>query len=100
MAPFSLPLLTLLATAAVSTGSAASSEHIRGVAPDVAAKYVPIRNSNPPKWKCLGSQKEILFSAINDDYCDCPDGSAEPGMPKDGQGIVHYAHSASMKIRH
>lgn len=29
------------------------------------------------KFKCLESDVEISFAQINDDYCDCPDGSDE-----------------------
>lgn len=29
------------------------------------------------KFKCLEREIEIPFSQINDDYCDCPDGSDE-----------------------
>lgn len=29
------------------------------------------------KFKCLEREIEISFSRVNDDYCDCPDGSDE-----------------------
>lgn len=30
-------------------------------------------------WKCLHSDVMIPFDRVNDDFCDCPDGSDEPG---------------------
>ncbi|KAI8096737.1 glucosidase II beta subunit-like-domain-containing protein [Halteromyces radiatus] len=54
----------------------ASSSTIKGVAPEKIALYQPDRQQN---WKCLDGSKTIPFKAINDDYCDCPDGSDEPG---------------------
>lgn len=40
-------------------------------------KYQPDENG---KWACLGHPEIVLsFSQVNDDICDCPDGSDEPG---------------------
>ncbi|KAJ8456395.1 hypothetical protein ONZ45_g18736 [Pleurotus djamor] len=53
----------------------ASSENIFGLDPALSAKYVPSGNT----WTCLDGSKQIPWSAVNDDYCDCKDGSDEPG---------------------
>ncbi|KAH3663622.1 hypothetical protein OGAPHI_005023 [Ogataea philodendri] len=55
----------------------ASAHWVRGVSPESQAVYQPDENG---LWRCLGDP-QIVISAdkINDDYCDCPDGSDEPG---------------------
>lgn len=42
----------------------------------VADRYVP---SSGKTFTCLSGDKVIPFSSVNDEYCDCPDGSDEPG---------------------
>ncbi|KAK9368371.1 glucosidase II beta subunit-like-domain-containing protein [Lipomyces kononenkoae] len=56
---------------------AAKSNHVRGVSDADQALYQPDENGN---WACLNHPDIILpMARINDDYCDCPDGSDEPG---------------------
>ncbi|ODV85380.1 hypothetical protein CANARDRAFT_7496 [[Candida] arabinofermentans NRRL YB-2248] len=50
---------------------------IKGVAPADLNLYVPDENGT---WSCLNHPEIVIsFDKINDDYCDCPDGSDEPG---------------------
>ncbi|ODV91963.1 hypothetical protein CANCADRAFT_55720 [Tortispora caseinolytica NRRL Y-17796] len=50
---------------------------IRGVADENLARYKPDEDG---LWACLSApQVRIPLDRINDDYCDCPDGSDEPG---------------------
>ena len=71
-------LLSLLASPySTVLGDARSVDKTFGVQPALLSSYKPLANS---KWKCLDGSKEIPWDAVNDDYCDCKDGSDEPGM--------------------
>ncbi|PNW70569.1 hypothetical protein CHLRE_17g725350v5 [Chlamydomonas reinhardtii] len=48
---------------------------IRGLNPDLAAHY----SGAGGKFTCISGGKTIPFKQVNDDYCDCADGSDEPG---------------------
>lgn len=62
-----LAVFTLLAVAAAS---------IRGVPPEKQHLYQPDASN---MWLCLSDASiKISFDQINDDFCDCPDGSDEP----------------------
>lgn len=57
----------------------ANKERLRGVSPDLVGRYAPTKQGSAETWQCLDGSKSIDWSAINDDFCDCPDGSDEPG---------------------
>ncbi|GJJ68775.1 protein kinase C substrate 80K-H [Entomortierella parvispora] len=89
---FGIPLVATLALSlavAQATASAGTASPPRGVSPSKANLYVPDRSS---QWKCLDGSKTIPFNAVNDDYCDCPDGSDEPGTSACGTGHFHCAN--------
>ena len=48
---------------------------VRGVPPELVLKY----DTNADVFRCLDGSKSLLTSRVNDDYCDCLDGSDEPG---------------------
>lgn len=48
---------------------------IRGVLHSTMSKYRPDTNNN---FKCLTNNQWIPFEQVNDDYCDCEDGTDEP----------------------
>ncbi|KAG2345043.1 hypothetical protein BDR05DRAFT_931060 [Suillus weaverae] len=59
--------------------SLAALDKTYGVPPSLVSKYVPRTKGSHQTWTCLDGSKEIAWSAVNDDYCDCQDGSDEPG---------------------
>ncbi|KAI5116540.1 hypothetical protein M0805_004323 [Coniferiporia weirii] len=62
----------------LSLHGAAALERTHGVKPSLLDKYAPT-GGEPAKWKCIDGSKVIPWTSVNDDYCDCPDGSDEPG---------------------
>ncbi|KAJ1718370.1 hypothetical protein LPJ61_006667, partial [Coemansia biformis] len=73
-----------LATVAHGTDKA-----LRGVNPSVAAKYA---RPSSGLFECLDGSKKIPFEHVNDDYCDCPDGSDEPGTSACNNGSFYCAN--------
>lgn len=62
---------------------------LRGVPPSKAHLYT---QSTSKTWKCLDGSLTIPYSALNDDYCDCPDGSDEPGTSACANGLFWCAN--------
>lgn len=57
-----------------------SSEAVRGIDPLKLHLYSPIEENGQKFWRCIGDPEiKLRYDQINDDYCDCPDGSDEPG---------------------
>lgn len=80
-------LPAVLLAIALSGRVAAASQ--RGVAPEDAHLY---EVDGDKTWTCLRSGQKIPISAINDDYCDCDDGSDEPGTSACDNSIF-YCHN-------
>ncbi|KAI9333075.1 glucosidase II beta subunit-like-domain-containing protein [Pilaira anomala] len=73
--------------AAITLVSASAT--IKGVAPEKYDLYKPSSNG---QWTCLDGSKVISHSAINDDYCDCADGSDEPGTSACPNSLFYCAN--------
>ncbi|KAI8923579.1 glucosidase II beta subunit-like-domain-containing protein [Entophlyctis helioformis] len=53
---------------------------LRGLVHRDASKYRPVLVGGAPMFACIANESlAIPFAAVNDDFCDCPDGSDEPG---------------------
>ncbi|KAM9921697.1 hypothetical protein OXX80_012093 [Metschnikowia pulcherrima] len=72
LAAIMLPVIILMALCTVVL-----AEHVIGVPPEKQALYT---TDSHGKWHCLSDPTiELSVEQINDDFCDCPDGSDEPG---------------------
>ncbi|KAJ3056300.1 hypothetical protein HK097_007400 [Rhizophlyctis rosea] len=82
--------LALLACFLVGSayGDNSAARSVRGIAEADLTRYEP-KNG---KFHCLNNAKEIPYSAVNDDYCDCDDGSDEPGTSACANGKF-YCHN-------
>lgn len=64
---------------------ACTLEILRGVSPESIVRYQPDENGN---WHCLNDPSIVIpFDRVNDNYCDCPDGSDEPGTSACSNGL-------------
>ena len=89
-------LLPFLLTLSVPVPvQATSGPEIKGVHPSLYPKYAPTPSG---LWSCLDGSHSIPWSALNDDYCDCLDGSDEPGMTLPGRPIRF--HNPLIQFRH
>ncbi|XP_072532636.1 glucosidase 2 subunit beta isoform X1 [Salminus brasiliensis] len=80
--------LLLMMSLAVSLGSAVEVPRPRGVALSKRQFY----EENKP-FTCLDGSRTIPFDRVNDDYCDCKDGSDEPGTAACPNGSFHCTNA-------
>jgi len=81
-------VVVLAAAALVQTSSAVT---IRGLERSLVHLYDPSKD-----FTCLDGSTTIPFNQVNDDYCDCPDGSDEPGTSACPNGRFYCRNSGHM----
>jgi len=59
---------------------------VRGVSQTRSSFYQPTADN---QFGCLDGSGMIPFDQVNDDFCDCPDGSDEPGTSACPNGFFH-----------
>ena len=68
---------------------------ILGLDPSLQERYVPDKSG---MWTCLDNSDTIAFSLVNDDYCDCADGSDEPSTSACPDTVFHCSSYDSRVI--
>uniref|UniRef100_UPI00358ECB6E glucosidase 2 subunit beta isoform X3 n=1 Tax=Myxine glutinosa TaxID=7769 RepID=UPI00358ECB6E len=72
----------------VCCSSAVEVKRPRGVSLTKRPLYDETKN-----FTCLDGSKSIPFDQVNDDYCDCPDGTDEPGTAACPNGFFHCTNA-------
>lgn len=67
---------------------------IRGIHEQESRFYTPSREN---KFTCIRSLEVIDFQKVNDDFCDCLDGSDEPGTSACPNGLFFCANQIDLK---
>ncbi|XP_068130355.1 glucosidase 2 subunit beta [Hyperolius riggenbachi] len=81
-------LLLVLGVLAVAGGRAVEVKRPRGVSLSNRAFY-----EEPKPFTCLDGSRTIPFDRVNDDYCDCADGTDEPGTSACSNGKFHCTNA-------
>lgn len=50
------------------------------------------------EFKCFDGSRTLPFSYVNDDYCDCPDASDEPGTSACPSGFFHCTNAGHLPL--
>lgn len=85
--------MVVLVVLAVSLLQGSFGDEIRGIHPSKKQFYGPRSD-----FTCLDGSATIPFSLVNDDYCDCKDGSDEPGTSACPNGRFYCANKGHRSL--
>ncbi|KAL3278573.1 hypothetical protein HHI36_016119 [Cryptolaemus montrouzieri] len=83
-----LYLITSLSLLVISEICGSEVPRPHGVSLSRAPLYRPDKN-----FTCFDNSKTIPYSQVNDDFCDCPDASDEPGTSACAEGIFYCVNA-------
>ncbi|KAE8743223.1 hypothetical protein FOCC_FOCC011158 [Frankliniella occidentalis] len=86
-------LFLILVVQLYPASSAPEITRPRGVSISKASMYDPEKD-----FKCFDGSRTLPFSLVNDDYCDCPDASDEPGTSACPSGIFHCTNAGHFPL--
>jgi len=81
-------ILTLLGVIVIASADN-KQQHSYGNRPRGVALLKAALYEEKDEFECLDGSKKIPFDQVNDDYCDCADGSDEPGTSACPNGHFH-----------
>ncbi|XP_076046175.1 glucosidase 2 subunit beta isoform X2 [Oratosquilla oratoria] len=88
-----LLVLLFMKTICESTSNAAEVLRPRGVSLSLASLYDASK-----EFHCLDGSGMVPFKYVNDDYCDCQDGSDEPGTSACPNGSFHCTNAGHIPL--
>ena len=95
MRPLRMKQALVMLAAAISIDVLPSEASVRGASPEQAGAYAAALSRG--SFQCMSGTGTLPASAINDNYCDCTDGSDEPGDPTAIPPLCSLMHTAAIR---
>ncbi len=97
MRPLRVKQALVMLAAALSVDVLPSEASVRGASPQRAGAYATALSRG--SFQCMNGTGKLPATAINDNYCDCADGSDEPGAPTAILPLCSPVHTAGVRLQ-